>query len=75
MLFPQNNGKAIIPYGLTGIVKGRWNKDVVYDLFRNNGVKIDFSKRGFFNPDDKSIRGHINNIFEIVQKIRARLPW
>ncbi|MCA0932651.1 hypothetical protein LCM02_09325 [Lutimonas saemankumensis] len=36
----------IIPYIFTGIVQGRWKKEVV-PLFNSNGIQMDFSIRGF----------------------------
>ena len=40
------NHFEIIPYIFTGIIRGRWKRDVVA-LFENNGIQVDFSKRGF----------------------------
>jgi hypothetical protein len=40
-------GTEIIPYVPTGVVKGRWDRDVVESLFFNEAVEIDFSERGF----------------------------
>lgn len=34
----------------SGIRKGKWVKDTVYKLFEINGIEVDFSKRGWFNP-------------------------
>ena len=36
----------IIPYLFTGIVQGRWIKEVV-SLFEANGIEVDYSRRGF----------------------------
>jgi hypothetical protein len=43
----------IIPYVFTGIIKGKWNKEVV-DLFEKNGLRIDFSSRGFYELENKN---------------------
>ena len=40
-------GTEIIPYVPTGVVKGRWDRDVVESLFSKEAIKIDFSERGF----------------------------
>ena len=37
--------------GGTGLVRGMWSKDVVVPLFKELGLKVDFSKRGFA-PED-----------------------
>ncbi|MCZ7663146.1 MAG: hypothetical protein M5U22_09565 [Thermoleophilia bacterium] len=42
----------MIPYTPTGIVKGRWNRDVVVDLFERHRITVDYSKRGFWSPDE-----------------------
>ena len=36
----------IIPYIFTGIVQGRWYRPVV-KLFKDNGIEMDYSRRGF----------------------------
>lgn len=42
--------RRIIPYEPTGIVKGKWNREAVCRLFLENGIDVDFSKRGFYDP-------------------------
>ena len=38
--------------GLTwGVVRGKWIYDDVVSLFAENGIIVDFEKRGFFNPN------------------------
>lgn len=39
-----------IPYVPTGVVKGRWDKDVVVDLFAAHGIDVDYDVRGFHTP-------------------------
>jgi hypothetical protein len=46
--------RQIIPYEPTGIVKGKWNRGVVYRLFLENGIEVDFSRRGFYDPRHES---------------------
>lgn len=41
-------GRFPIPYTPTGIIKGKWYEPAVIPLFEDNGIDIDFSKRGFF---------------------------
>ncbi len=36
----------VIPYTPTGIVKGRWNSEVVQHLFAQHGIAVDYSARG-----------------------------
>ena len=35
----------------TGLVRGKWSKSVVVPLFKDLGLEIDFSKRGFIEED------------------------
>jgi len=56
----------IIPYLFTGVIGGRWLKDVVF-LFETNNIKIDYSFRGFFERKNKTL------YMRILAKIR-RLP-
>ena len=48
-VFSEQNGQ-VFPYVPTGIVKGRWNREVVADLFARYGIEVDFSRRGFYDP-------------------------
>jgi hypothetical protein len=42
--------KELLPYVFTGIIKGKWKKEVK-SLFAVNEIIVDFSKRGFFNEE------------------------
>lgn len=41
----------VIPYTPTGIVRGRWRRDVVEALFAQHGIEVPFEVRGWV-PDD-----------------------
>ncbi|WP_345985253.1 hypothetical protein WCX49_11665 [Sulfurimonas sp. HSL-1656] len=57
----------LLPYVFTGIVQGRWKREVT-TLFEANGIRMDFSKRGFID-EAKPL-----TVFErIVRKIK-RFP-
>lgn len=44
---------AIIPFApVTGIYRGKWHREAVVGLFAAEGIKLDFSKRGFYEPSD-----------------------
>jgi len=43
-------GREIVPYTPTGVVKGRWERDIVVDLFSRHGIEVDFTRRGFHDP-------------------------
>jgi hypothetical protein len=38
---------TIVPYLATGIADGQWYREAVVPLFRENGIEMDFSRRGF----------------------------
>jgi hypothetical protein len=42
----------IMSYVLTGVVGGKWHKDVI-ELFKKHNLKIDFKKRGFYDENTK----------------------
>lgn len=54
-LFNAERGQAI-PYIPTGIVKGHWNREVVEPLFAKHDIEVDFSQRGFWQPEEVSRR-------------------
>jgi len=41
--------RQIIPYAPTGIVEGKWNRKAVCRLFLENGIELDFTRRGFYD--------------------------
>jgi len=41
----------VIPYVPTGIVKGRWNRDAVADLFEQHEIELPFEIRGWWDPE------------------------
>jgi hypothetical protein len=49
-----NSNNPIISYEPTGIVKGKWKKEAVFNLFLANGIEVDFSQRGFYVPASAS---------------------
>ena len=54
-IFNEQN-RLVIPYKPTGIIKGKWNKQAVLELFLANGIDIDFSRREFYDPNQKSAK-------------------
>lgn len=61
------NEFEIIPYIFTGIVKGRWIKDTK-TLFEAEGIKLDFSIRGFIDepkPQSFSLKRIIRNRYNM----------
>ena len=48
----SREGYQIIPYIFTGIIHGKWYGPVA-ELFERHGISVDFSGRGFFDPEEK----------------------
>ena len=42
--------RQVIPYIPTGIVKGKWNREAVEDLFAQHGIEVPFDMRGWWDP-------------------------
>lgn len=61
----------------SGIRKGKWVKKTVYDLFKKEGIEIDYSIRGFFDPD-KDINPGKTTIRSFLREVRSygsRMRW
>jgi hypothetical protein len=43
------NGGAAIDYLHTGIIKGKWLREI-QSVFESNGIHVDYSRRGFYVP-------------------------
>jgi hypothetical protein len=52
------NQFEIIPYIFTGVIGGRWFKEVI-PLFEKNNILIDYSKRGLFERKNKTLKERI----------------
>jgi hypothetical protein len=46
--------RKIYPYKPTGIVAGKWVREIVEPLFLRHDIKVDFSVRGFHSPHVKT---------------------
>jgi hypothetical protein len=47
-------GKRVFPYRATGVVHGRWVREIVEDLFDAHDIDVDYSRRGFLDQDNDS---------------------
>lgn len=71
-IFNQQN-RQVISYAPTGIIKGKWNKKAVYDLFLKNGIDMDFSRRGFYDPKRKENVKKAPLITRITSRLRSAI--
>jgi len=46
----------VVPYVPTGIVRGRWERGIVEDLFAGHGIRVPFEVRGWSPPGGPSKR-------------------
>lgn len=60
----------IIPYVLTGVINGKWNREVV-DLFAKHNIVVDFSKRGF---KVYKTPGFIENLQGKIKRLPKSIP-
>ena len=44
------DGRQIYPFDASGILRGKWVKEHVVELFARHGIAIDLAKRGFYDP-------------------------
>jgi len=60
----EKNGPIIDYHKTGGIIGGKWSKEKVTDLFRDNNIETDFSKRGFYDKNEQRT---------LSQRIRNRI--
>ncbi len=67
-----NDQSQIFPYDLTkyGLFSGKWLK-ATKEIFDDNNIKFDFSKRGFYNEWERALSQSIISSFEMESAIIA----
>ncbi len=68
-IYNINSKKVISHCNPTGITRGKWNKEAVIELFKNNDIKIDFNKRGFYTEEKRTLKQKIMNRLNIKRLI------
>lgn len=68
----NKNENEIIPYSPTGIVKGKWKKDAVFELFAINEIDINYNIRGFYNPQKNKYKTPFS-IKKIIDRIKSTI--
>lgn len=66
--YSQEN--PIMEYVMTGIVRGKWLPECI-EVFKKNGIRVDFSKRGFYIGKLKNpfYRRVLNRFHKIIKSI------
>ncbi|MDD4913795.1 MAG: hypothetical protein PHW13_01985 [Methylococcales bacterium] len=61
----------ILPYQPTGVVAGRWEREIVEPLFAKEGLAVDFSIRGFHDRNAKrpNKRPLFNRIYDRLRSL------
>ncbi|HWI91666.1 MAG TPA: hypothetical protein VNT20_10350 [Flavisolibacter sp.] len=67
----------MLPYIFTGIIKGKWKKEIK-SLFAANEIVVDFSKRGFFNEESvlnrkKNLKWFKSQWYKIISLLEIQL--
>ncbi len=65
----HGEGKEVVPYRPTGVVKGQWDRAIVEPLFARHGIDIDFSRRGFYLPGAGGARPPLAR--RLVDRVRS----
>jgi hypothetical protein len=67
--YEQTFGKKVFPYVPTGVVQGRWVREVVQDLFATHGIEIDYRVRGFHDESPLPPRPHV--VRRAIRRVRS----
>jgi hypothetical protein len=61
----------IFPYQATGVVSGQWERAIVEPLFAKHGIDLDFSLRGFYDPNapKPKKRPIVNRLYDRLRSI------
>ncbi len=64
----------VFPYEPTGIVKGRWQREIVVELFANHHIEVDYSGRGFVDEADGRLQSTTRSRFwKAVRALRSAI--
>jgi hypothetical protein len=62
--------KEVFPYHLTGVIAGKWVREIVEPLFLRHGIALDFSVRGFYDKFNK-VRKRKNFFLRLIDRVRS----
>jgi hypothetical protein len=67
----SNPAAEIFPYQATGVVAGRWDREIVEPLFAKHDLQVDFSIRGFHDRNQKRAnkRPLFNRIYDRLRSL------
>jgi hypothetical protein len=64
-------GTEVFPYQPTGVVTGKWQQHIVEPLFAKHGISMDFSLRGFYDPNATrpKTRPLVNRLYDRLRSL------
>lgn len=62
--------REIFPYQATGVIAGKWVKDIVLPLFSKHGIYVDLTLRGFHDSKKRSKKKR-NFFLRLFTKVRS----
>jgi len=62
--------KEVFPYHLTGVIAGKWVREIVEPLFLRHGIALDFSVRGFYDRAT-IVRKRKNFFLRLIDRVRS----
>lgn len=68
--FPTKARSEIFPYSQTGVVAGKWVREIVEPLFAQHEIDMDFTKRGF-HDSTKRTKKRKGFFVRIVDRLRS----
>lgn len=63
--------EKVFSYVPTGIVKGRWNREAVQDLFAEHAINVDFSRRGFLDEGRVVFSNKRSLLHRVADRLRS----
>ncbi|MFM9835206.1 MAG: hypothetical protein ACKVOA_03810, partial [Methylophilaceae bacterium] len=66
----SGENKEIFPYTPTGVIAGKWVRNIVEPLFAKHKIAVDFSQRGFYHASKrKKRRGFILRLLDRIKSV------
>ena len=65
----SGEGKEVFPYTPTGVIAGKWVRNIVEPLFAKHSIKVDFLQRGFYDTSRRKKRRGF--LLRLMDRIRS----
>lgn len=67
------DGRQVYPFDPSGIMRGKWVRKNVVDLFNQNKIEVDFGRRGFMEDSSHLLNDNDNLYLQIKSRLKAKL--